>query len=163
MEKFIEMHYFGYYQKWIPQEIYYYAFHNTGFRPRPFRSQGTYQKYASIDDKIEDLHYYTAHVKFGIGRTHYDVGQEIRSKDITTEEGKSLIKKFDGEYPKRFIDDIFKYLSIDQSNFGKLSDYFEEPIINQNYFDDLCDRFRSPHIWKFTNNQWELRNKPYKE
>ena len=33
----------------------------TNFKPRPFRTQGTYGKYASIDDKIDDLHYYTTY------------------------------------------------------------------------------------------------------
>ena len=64
----IEFHYLGYYEKWIPQEAYYYAVDNTGFKARPFRSQGTYSKYSSIDDKIDDLHYYTTFIKFGIGR-----------------------------------------------------------------------------------------------
>ena len=39
-------------------------------------------------------------IKFGIGRATYDAAQEIRSKDIDREEGVSLIKKFDGEYPE---------------------------------------------------------------
>src|SRR5690606_25199137 len=55
----IEVHYLGYYLKWNPQEAYYYAVENTGFKARPFRTQGTYSKYNSIDDKIDDLHYYT--------------------------------------------------------------------------------------------------------
>ena len=49
----------GYYIGWIPQEVYYYAVENTNFKARPFRTQGTYSKYNSIDDKIDDLHYYT--------------------------------------------------------------------------------------------------------
>ena len=56
-ESNIEVHYLGYYLKWTPQEAYYYAVENTGFQARPFRSQGTYSKYNSIDDKIDDLHY----------------------------------------------------------------------------------------------------------
>ena len=44
----IEVHYLGYYLKWTPQEAYYYAIENTGFKPRPFRTQGTYSKYNSI-------------------------------------------------------------------------------------------------------------------
>ena len=46
----------GYYLKWTPQEVYYYAVENTNFKARPFRTQGTYSKYNSIDDKIDDLH-----------------------------------------------------------------------------------------------------------
>ena len=53
----LEVHYLGYYLKWTPQEAYYYAVENTGFQARPFRTQGTYSKYNSIDDKIDDLHY----------------------------------------------------------------------------------------------------------
>ncbi|GAG04047.1 unnamed protein product, partial [marine sediment metagenome] len=62
----IEVHYLGYYLKWVPQEAYYYAVEHSGFQARPFRSQGTYSKYNSIDDKIDDLHYYTTFIKFGI-------------------------------------------------------------------------------------------------
>ncbi|MGA1696418.1 MAG: NAD-dependent epimerase/dehydratase family protein, partial [Arenicellales bacterium] len=44
----LEVHYLGYFLKWIPQETYYYAVKNCGFKPRPFRTQGTYSKYNSI-------------------------------------------------------------------------------------------------------------------
>ena len=118
---------------------------------------GTYSKYASIDDKIDDLHFYTTKVKFGIGRTHYDVAQEIRSGDLTTQEGKSLINKYDGEYPDRFLTEILQYLSINKDEFPQKYKFFEEPVINQDYFDDLCDSFRSPHIWKKTNLGWVPR------
>ena len=65
--KKLEVHYLGYYLNWVPQETYYYSVNNCGFRPRPFRTQGTYSKYNSIDDKIDDLHYFTTFIKFGIG------------------------------------------------------------------------------------------------
>jgi len=62
-KKNLEIHYLGYYLKWIPQEAYYYAVENTGFKARPSRTEGTYSKYNSIDDKIDDLHYYTTFIK----------------------------------------------------------------------------------------------------
>ena len=111
-EKEINIHYLGYYLKWTPQEVYYYAVENTGFKARPFRTQGTYSKYNSIDDKIDDLHYYTTGIKFGIGRASYDAAQEIRSGDITRDEGVALAKKFDLEFPSRFSDELFNYLSL---------------------------------------------------
>ena len=92
----IQIHYLGYYLKWIPQEAYYYAVENTNFQARPFRTQGTYSKYNSIDDKIDDLHYYTTYIKFGIGRATYDASQEIRNIHLTREEGQTLVKRFDG-------------------------------------------------------------------
>ena len=136
-----ETHYLGYYLKWIPQETYYYAVKNCKFRPRPFRTQGTYCKYTSIDDKIDDFHFYTTFIKFGIGRATYDASQELRNNHISIEEGKKLIKKYDGEFPKRYFKEVLDYLEIKESVFLK-----------------TLDNFRSPHLWKKIKNKWFLRH-----
>ena len=145
-QKEINVHYLGYYLKWIPQEAYYYAVENTNFKARPFRTQGTYSKYNSIDDKIDDLHYYTTYIKFGLGRTTYDASQEIRNNHITREEAVALVKKFDGEFPDRYFDEIMGYLEI-----------------NPEYFkNELTNRFRSPHLWEKKNTgEWELKHKVF--
>ena len=141
-DKKIEVHYLGYYLKWTPQEVYYYAVENTGFKARPFRTQGTYSKYNSIDDKIDDLHYYTTHIKFGLGRATYDASQEVRNKHITREEAVALVNKFDGEFPDRYFNEIMEYLEI-----------------NPDHFHELCDKFRSPHLWgKDEKGEWKLRH-----
>ena len=138
----IEVHYLGYYLKWTPQEVYYYAVENTGFQARPFRTQGTFSKYNSIDDKIDDLHYYTTFIKFGIGRATYDASQEIRNNHLTREEGVALVKKFDGEFPDRYFNEIMEYLEIQPEHFM-----------------ELCDKFRSPHLWgKDEQGNWKLRH-----
>ena len=155
----IDFHYLGYYLKWHPQSCYYYSVENADFEASPERTCGTYSKYNSIDDKLDDLHYYTTFMKFGIGRATYDASQEIRSEDINREEGIALAKKFDGEYPKRFLNELLEYLSINEKEFPKASKMFERPILDKDYFDDLCDNFRSPHLWFFENNKWNLRKK----
>jgi N-acetyl sugar amidotransferase len=138
----IEVHYLGYYLKWTPQEVYYYAVENTGFKARPHRTQGTFSKYNSIDDKIDDLHYYTTYIKFGIGRATYDASQEIRNRHLTREEGQALVKRFDGEFPDRYFDEIMEYLEM-----------------KPDYFHELCDKFRSPHLWtKDSSGEWKLRH-----
>lgn len=137
----IEVHYLGYYLKWTPQEAYYYAVENTGFQARPFRTQGTYSKYNSIDDKIDDLHYYTTFIKFGIGRATYDASQEIRNKHITREEGMALVKRFDGEFPDGYFDEIMDYIGMKPERFM-----------------ELCDEFRSPHLWVKKDGEWKLRH-----
>lgn len=137
----IEVHYLGYYLKWTPQEVYYYAVENTGFKARPHRTQGTFSKYSGIDDKIDDLHFYTTFIKFGIGRATYDASQEIRNRHLTREEGVALVKRFDGEFPDRYFNDVMNYI-------GMTPEYFHE----------LCDKFRSPHLWgKDSNGVWKLR------
>jgi N-acetyl sugar amidotransferase len=142
----LNVQYLGYYLNWIPQEAYYYAVKNCKFRPRPFRSEGTYSKYNSIDDKIDDLHYYTTFIKFGIGRTTYDVSQEIRNDHLSIEEGKILIKKYDGEIPTKYTSEVLEYLNIKKT-----------------YFFNLLDKFRSPHLWKRSKNNWYLRHTANKD
>ena len=138
----IEVHYLGYYLKWTPQEVYYYAVENTGFKARPHRTQGTYSKYSGIDDKIDDLHFFTTFIKFGIGRTTYDASQEIRNRHLTREEGQALVKRFDGEFPDRYFKDVMDYIGMDSK-----------------YFHELCDKFRSPHLWsKDKNGHWVLNH-----
>lgn len=137
----MEVHYLGYYLKWIPQEAYYYAVENTKFEARPFRTQGTYSKYNSIDDKIDDLHYYTTFIKFGLGRASYDASQEIRNNHITRDEAQALVQKFDGEFPDNYFDEILEYLDISNDEF-----------IN------VQNQFRSPHLWEQAGNEWLLKN-----
>ena len=115
-------------------------------------------KYNSIDDRIDDFHYYTTFIKFGIGRATYDAAQEIRSADITREEGVALVHKFDGEFPERFADEIFKYLSIPAKEFPEASRMFEQPLLDRDYFMQLADTFRSPHLWQRDNGAWKLRH-----
>jgi len=136
----IEVHYLGYYVKWTPQEAFYYAAEHCGFQPRPFRTEGTYSKYNSIDDKIDDLHYYTTYVKFGLGRASYDASQEIRNKHLTRDEGIALVRQFDGEFPKRYIKEILEYLDISLDEFTA-----------------LCDSYRSPHLWEKRGSEWCLQ------
>jgi hypothetical protein len=138
----IQVTYLGYYLKWTPQEVYYYAVENTGFKARPFRTQGSYSKYSGIDDKIDDLHFYTTFIKFGIGRASYDASQEIRNKHLTREEGVALVKRFDGEFPDRYFEDVMNYIDM-----------------KPEHFHELCDKFRSPHLWgKDENGIWKLRH-----
>lgn len=137
----IVVQYLGYYIKWTPQEAYYYAVENTGFQARPFRTEGTYSKYNSIDDKIDDLHYYTTHVKFGLGRASYDASQEIRNKHLTREEGVALVRQFDGELPAHYFREVLEYIGLDPEEFM-----------------ELCDQFRSPHLWEKSNGGWKLRH-----
>ena len=158
-----EVHYLGYYLRWHPQSAYYYAQEHGGFEAAPERTVGTYSKYNSIDDKIDDFHYYTTFIKFGIGRTTYDAAQEIRSDDILRDEGVALVRRFDGEYPERFAKEVFEYLSITEKEFPVAHAMFETPTMTHQSFDDLTDRFRSPHLWKYENEAWTLRHGVWSE
>jgi N-acetyl sugar amidotransferase len=137
----VEVHYLGYYLKWTPQEAYYYAVENTGFQANPVRTEGTYSKYASLDDKIDGFHYYTTFIKFGLGRASYDAAQEIRNKHLTREEGVALVKRFDGEFPNRYFQEVMDYIGMKPERFI-----------------ELCDEARSPHLWTKESGEWRLRH-----
>ena len=141
VEQRVEVHYLGYYLKWHPQSCYYYAVEHGGFQAAPERTPGTYSKYNSIDDKIDDFHYYTTFIKFGIGRATYDAAQEIRNGHISREEGVALVRRFDGEFPERYFKDFLDYIGISRERF------FE-----------LIDQFRSPHLWEKRQEGWHLRH-----
>lgn len=140
----IEVHYLGYYLKWVPQEAYYYAAEKIGFEANPERTEGTYSKYNSLDDKIDGFHYYTTYIKFGIGRTTYDAAQEIRNHHLTREEGVALVHRFDGEFPKKYFREILEYMDITEERFW-----------------ELIDKFRSPHLWEKVDGKWKLRHQVY--
>lgn len=158
-ENNIEVHYLGYYEKWHPQNAYYYSVENGGFEASPERTAGTYSTYNSIDDRIDDFHYHTTWIKFGIGRASYDAAQEIRSGDLTREEGVALVKKYDGEFPERWSSQIFDYLSLNKEHFPVASKFFEQPVFDSKYYELLCENFRSPHLWKYNDHDgWQLRH-----
>ena len=51
------------------------------------------------------------------------------------------MKKFDGEFPSRYLNEIMEYLEIKKEDFFK-----------------TCDEFRSTHLWKKVKNKWQLRH-----
>jgi len=140
-QKKMDVYYLGYFVKWDPQECYYFSVDKIGFEANPVRTEGTYSKYNSLDDRIDGFFYYTSWIKFGMGRAMQDSSQEVRNKKITTEEGKSLVKKFDGEFPKRYYAEFLEYVGMTDEQFIA-----------------LCDEFRSPHLWAKVNGEWKLKH-----
>lgn len=137
----VEVHYLGYYLKWDPQECYYYASEHTGFQANTERTEGTYSKYSSIDDKIDPFHYFTTWIKFGLGRASYDAAQEIRNSKITRAEGVNLVQKFDHEFPAKYFSEFLEYVDLTESEFW-----------------EIVDSFRSPHLWEKMNGNWHLKH-----
>jgi len=136
----LDIHFFGYYKKWIPQELYYHAVEHTGFKPRYARNEGTYSKYASFDDQIDGFHFYLSYVKFGIARATADTAHEIRDGHISREEGINLIKRFDGEFPHEHFKVFLEYCNI-----------------TEEHYHEVIDSWRPPHLWGKINGKWELK------
>ena len=139
-EKQINFYFLGYFLRWIPQEMYYFSVKNVDFKANTERTEGTYTKYQSLDDKIDGFFYYTMWIKFGHGRAMSDSCSEVRHGHINKDEGKILINKFDGEYPQKYENEFYEYISM-----------------NKNEFLSLCDEFRPKHLWEKKSNRWVLK------
>lgn len=137
----MEMHWFAYYHKWVPQENYYYAAKHCGFEANPEgRTEGTYSKYAQLDDLTDSFLYYLMFIKYGFGRATSDAAHEIRDGHINREEAVALVRRYDGEFPAKSFRTFLEYLSMTEGEFWA-----------------VVDRFRLPHIWKREDGEWKLR------
>jgi len=80
--------------------------------------------------------------KFGIGRTTSDSAHEIRDNKITREEGITLVKKYDNEFPSKYIKAMLDFCDIS----------YDDLI-------EIVDSWRSDHIWgKNKNGEYFLKN-----
>ena len=71
----------------------------------------------------------------------YDASQEIRTNHLTREEGVALVKEFDGGFPEHYFHEVIAYLEMDPE-----------------YFLDLCELARSPHLWAKEDGEWKLKH-----
>jgi N-acetyl sugar amidotransferase len=134
-------HFYSYYHKWSPQENYYYCVEHTGFKPNSERSEGTYSKYSSLDDKMDGFHYYMRYIKFGLGRCLEEAAHEVRDGHIIREEGVALMRRYEGEFPEKYFKDFLGYLDISEDHFW-----------------EVVDSWRPKHLWKQTNKGWQLKH-----
>ena len=81
-----------------------------------------------------------------MGRATAATDQEIRSGIITRDEGISLVKRFDGEFPHKYLDDCISYMEIDKKKFK-----------------EIIDKARPNHLWKNSNGKWQLKHPIWKE
>ncbi len=77
-----------------------------------------------------------------MGRAVSDASQEIRSGKISREEGIALVDQYDHEFPSRYYSEFLDYTGLTDEEFGS-----------------VVGGFRSPHLWKMLNGEWELRHR----
>ena len=81
-----------------------------------------------------------AYIKFGLGRATSDTAHEIRDQKINRNECINLVKKFDDEFPQKYFLEFLDFCGIDES-----------------FFFDVIDSWRSKHLWKKVKGNWELK------
>jgi len=131
----IERYFWSYFHPWHPQSNFYYAQQHTGFEPNPEgRSEGTYSKYASLDDKIDGFYFWFGYLKYGIGRCTSDAAHEIRDGEITREEGVALVRKYDGEFPRKHFAAFLEYTGLTEAEFWAIAHKWRNPeLVDENF------------------------------
>ena len=138
----LDIQYLGHYLQFHPQRNYYFAREKVGFIPNDQRTEGTFSRYNSLDDKLDGFHYWTSYIKFGLGRASFEASQEVRNGDLTRQEAVSLVHKYDGELPKRYFQEILEYLDL-----------------NQKELIEIANTFRPKHLWeKNKSGDFVLKN-----
>ena len=89
---------------------------------------------------IDGFHYYFMYLKFGYGRCTADAAHEIREGLIDRKEGVSLVKKFDGEFPKKYFKFLLEYTGLSENDFWS-----------------ICEKWRGEHVFEKKNNNWVLK------
>ena len=137
----LDVQYLPYYLDYDPARSYRYAAERTGFEVNPDgRTEGTFTRYQSLDDKVDGFHHYAWYIKTGRGRCTEDAALDIRNGHLTREEGVALVHKYDGEFPQRHFADFLRYISTDIDEFW-----------------EIVDSFRPDHIWRKSGSEWLLR------
>jgi N-acetyl sugar amidotransferase len=128
----IERHFFSYYRDWRPQSHYYYCMENTNFAPNPKgRSEGTFSKYASLDDQIDPYHHYFSLLKFGIARATSDAAHEIREDLMERDEAMQLVRRYDSEQPSEKTMKVF----------------LEYAGLTKEELEEIIERWRNTRLW----------------
>ena len=140
--KKIKIAFFSYFKKWSPQENFYYVKKNCNFLIASSRTSGSYTKYTSLDDKIDELYFYLQYLKFGFGRATSEACVDIRDGFINRSEAKQLVNKYDGEYPYEELAFVLDYLNM-----------------NKKKFDQICEKFRNKKLFVKVNKKYQLKTK----
>jgi N-acetyl sugar amidotransferase len=129
----------SHFENWDALHHYEYIKSKYGFVVPDEPQVGTFTNYAQLDDKIQDLHAYMMYIKFGFGRAWSDACIEIRAGRMTREQGIEMIKKYDGVFPEKYLDDYLRFYDMTRDEFW-----------------GIVDSFRSPDIWSKVDGEWRL-------
>lgn len=133
--------YFSYFFRWSMLENFRFLSAQIDFATHPAgRTPGTFTDFDSLDDKADNLYYYMQYVKFGFGRAVRDACRMIQNDQMTRAEALDMARKYDGEFPEEFLEDMLDYLGMDRAELER-----------------TIDLHRNSEIWTQEGGRWRLR------
>lgn len=120
----------SYFEDWRPYDHYLLVKEKTGYLPKEDGlSEGTYTNYASLDDRLDGIHYYFMFLKFGFARATSDACHEIREGLKTREEAVKLVEQYDDNFPKKEFKYFLDYCRLSEDEFWTIVDSFANKTI----------------------------------
>ena len=108
----------------------------TGEDAKP-ENIGGIQPHVALDDDFVIINQMLKYLKFGFGKATQEVGVAIRQGKMTREEGKKIVKTYDGAFHPKYLEKLCRYLGITQKEFWEIV----EPFINKELFEKRGGRW----------------------
>ena len=129
--------YIGNFFKWDPIRQTKLVIDKYGWKSAEKPFERTYRTMSNLDDRYENgIHDLMKFVKFGYGRGSDHASKDIRTGDMTREEGIKMVKKYDHVISSD-LNHWLEYVDMKEIEFWK-----------------IADTFRDPRVWWIKNNEW---------
>jgi len=136
--------YIGNFFKWEPNKHTKLVQNKYAWKPRKDKFDRTYRTFSNVDDRYENgVHDYLKFIKFGYGRASDHASKDIRSGDMTREQGIEMVRKYDHMIPK----DLYHwldYVDMKESEFWKIANSFRNPLV---WHKDKKGNWVKDNIW----------------
>ncbi|MDB6149037.1 MAG: N-acetyl sugar amidotransferase [Chthoniobacter sp.] len=107
---------------------------------QPF--ERTYRLFSNLDDIHENgVHDYLKYIKIGYGRATDHACKDIRAGRMTRDEGIEMVRKYDHVKPRTDLERWLAYVGMTEPE-----------------FDEVCDGFRDPRVWRKEQGEWKKAN-----
>lgn len=101
--------------------------------------------FTALDEEFYVLNQMIKYVKFGFGQVADQVCEAINRGSMTKEEGFELMKLYDGNCDKKYIDHFCRYLGISQKEFWDVVESYRNPVIwNKNEKEEWVLDYEDP-------------------
>ena len=92
---------------------------------------GGESNYVALDDDFVIVNQMLKYLKLGFGKATQEVGVAVRAGLMSREEGKKIVKAYDGKCHEKYIKQLADYLEITVEEFWKITDKF----VNKDLFE----------------------------
>jgi N-acetyl sugar amidotransferase len=133
--------YIGNFFPWEPNKHTELVTRLYGWKPSEWPFERTYRRMSNLDDRYENgIHDLLKFIKFGYGRASDHASKDIRTGDMTREEGVEMVRKYDHVVSS----DLYYWL-----NYVGMS---------EQEFWSVADTFRDNRVWWIDREQWWKQN-----